>query len=104
MYGISVDSPWCHDAWHRQLDLPEDIVLLSDFNRQFGQAYGLLHTSASGWKDILRRCVLIVDPSGRITYRWDAPDPPRLPTAQETLDALRGGGGTDIPSSATTPG
>jgi peroxiredoxin len=65
------------------------VVLLSDFNRDFGTAYGLLTTSASGMKDILRRSVLVIYPDGKIVYRWDVPDPPRLPTVDEVLDALR---------------
>ena len=89
MYGISVDSTWAHDAWRHQLGLPDDLVLLSDFNRAFGTAYGLLNTSAAGMKDILRRAVLVIAPDAKIVYRWDVPDPPRLPTADEVLDALR---------------
>lgn len=65
------------------------MVLLSDFNREFGSAYGLLTTSASGMKNILRRSVLVINPDGRIVYRWDVPDPPRLPTVDEVLAALR---------------
>jgi peroxiredoxin len=68
--------------------LPEDLVLLSDFNRDFGNAYGLAYTSASGLKDVLRRSVVVVNGEGTIVYRWDVPDPPRLPTANEVLDAL----------------
>ena len=40
-------------------------------------------------KDILRRSVLVIYPDGKIVYRWDVPDPPRLPTVDEVLDALR---------------
>ncbi len=90
MYGVSIDSTWSHEAWRRQLGLPDDLVLLSDFNRDFGRAYDLLTTSATGMKDIIRRAVLVISPEGKITYRWDVPDPPRLPTADEVLDALRG--------------
>ena len=89
MYGISVDSTWAHDAWRSQLGLPDDLVLLSDFNRGFGTGHGLLNTSAAGLKDILRRVVFVIAPDGKIVYRWDVPDPPRLPTADEVLDALR---------------
>ena len=90
MYGISVDSTWSHDAWRDKLGLPSDLVLLSDFNRDFGGAYELLTTSASGMKDILRRSVLVINPDGKVIYRWDVPDPPRLPNADEVLTALRG--------------
>jgi peroxiredoxin len=100
VYGISVDSTWAHAAWHKQLALPADVVLLSDFNREFGAAYGLLHTSASGLKDVLRRAVLVTDAEGTLIYRWDVPDPPRLPTAEEVLTVLRNP--PALPSSPTT--
>ena len=89
MYGISVDSTWAHDAWRKQLGLPDDVVLLSDFNRDFGRAFELLTTTAAGMKDVLRRSVLVINSNGTIAYRWDVPDPPRLPTADEVLSALR---------------
>jgi peroxiredoxin len=79
--------------------LPDELVLLSDFNRDFGTAYDLLYTSAAGLKNVLRRCVLVINADGQIIYRWDQPDPPRLPTAAEVLDALRNP--TALPSSAT---
>ena len=88
MYGISIDSPFSHNAYRAQLGLPDELVLLSDFNRDFGQAYGILNTTASGLKDVLRRTVFIVNPSGEITYRWDNTDPPSLPKADEVLTAL----------------
>jgi peroxiredoxin len=89
VFGISVDSTWAHEAWRSQLGLPAELVLLSDFNRDFGNAYGLLYINAAGMKDVLRRSVLVIDSTARIVYRWDVPDPPRLPTADEVLRALR---------------
>jgi thioredoxin-dependent peroxiredoxin len=64
-------------------------VLLSDFNREFGELYGLTFTSPTGMKGVLRRAVLVIAPDGKIIYRWDVPDPPRLPTPDEVLDPLR---------------
>ncbi len=64
-------------------------MLLSDFNRDFGNAYGLTYTNAAGLKGVLRRSVLVINPDGKIVYRWDVPDPPRLPTTDEVLTALR---------------
>ncbi|MBV9895574.1 MAG: hypothetical protein JO020_15535, partial [Chloroflexi bacterium] len=55
-----------------------------------GSAYDLLTTSAAGLKDVLRRAVLVINPDGKLVYRWDVPDPPRLPTVDEVLDAMRG--------------
>jgi peroxiredoxin len=65
-------------------------VLLSDFNRDFGRSYDLLTTTVTGMKDVVRRAVLVINPEGKITYRWDVPDPPRLPNADEVLEAMRG--------------
>jgi peroxiredoxin len=64
-------------------------VLLSDFNRAFGNTYGLLNTNAAGMKDVLRRSVLVINPERKLIYRWDVPDPPRLPTVDEVLLALK---------------
>jgi peroxiredoxin len=89
---VSVDSTWAHAAWRKSLNLPDDLVLLSDFNREFGASYELL-TTAFGLNDIIRRAVLVIAPDRKIVYRWDVPDPPRLPTATEVLDALRGSAG-----------
>jgi peroxiredoxin len=72
------------------LNLPDDLVLLSDFNRDFGRAYDLLTTTATGMKDVVRRAVLVISSEGKVTYRWDVPDPPRLPSADEVLSGMRG--------------
>lgn len=96
VYGISIDSTWAHDAWREKLGLPDDLVLLSDFNRDFGRAYDLLTTTATGMKDVTRRAVLVISPEGKITYRWDVPDPPRLPNADEVLTAMRGTAGAGV--------
>ena len=96
MYGVSIDSTWAHDAWREKLGLPDDLVLLSDFNRDFGRAYDLLTTTATGMKDVTRRAVLVISPEGKITYRWDVPDPPRLPNADEVLTAMRGTAGAGV--------
>jgi peroxiredoxin len=65
------------------------VVLLSDFNREFGRSYDLLTTTATGMKDVVRRAVLVISPERKVTYRWDVPDPPRLPNADEVLEAMR---------------
>ncbi len=89
MYGISVDSTWCHAAYHEHLKLPEALVLLSDFNREFGQAYGLLQDTSAGLKGVLRRTVFVIDRDSTITYRWDPTEPPTLPRVDDVLAAVR---------------
>jgi peroxiredoxin len=72
-----------------QLGLPSELVRLSDFNRDFGRSYDLLYTTSAGLRDVLRRSVLTIDTQGRLVYRWDVPDPPRIPSVEEILDAIR---------------
>src|SRR5215211_2974916 len=93
VYGISVDSSWAHEAWRKELRLPDDLVLLSDFNRDFGRQYGLVITSPSGMKDVLKRAVFVIDRDRTIRYRWDVPEPPALPKADEVLGEVRKLGG-----------
>jgi peroxiredoxin len=50
----------------------------------------LLNTNPSGMKDVLRRAVLVIGSDGKLAYRWDVPDPPRIPTADEILQGMRG--------------
>jgi len=33
--------------------------------------------------------VLLIDRDGKLVYRWDQPDPPRLPSADEVIAAAR---------------
>jgi glutaredoxin-dependent peroxiredoxin len=87
--GISVDSTWCHDAWKAFLGLPDELLLLSDFNRDFGRAYDLLTTNAAGFRDLLKRTVFVLDRDGTIAHRWDNPDPPTIPRADDVLAEIR---------------
>lgn len=64
-------------------------MLLSDFNREFGDRYGLTWTTPNGLKGVLRRTVFVIAPDGTITYRWDVPDPPQLPQPDDVLAALQ---------------
>jgi peroxiredoxin len=89
VFGISVDSTWAHEAWRKQLNLPDDLVLLSDFNRDFGELYELTFDSPSGYKRVLKRTVFVIDRDGTIAYRWDVSDPPTLPKADEILAEVR---------------
>jgi peroxiredoxin len=89
VFGISVDTPYCHDQWRDALDLPESLILLSDFNREFGTAYDLLFTTAAGFHGALRRTVFVIDRDGTITYRWDTPQGGGLPDPEVVLAEVR---------------
>ncbi|PSQ41851.1 peroxiredoxin [Halobacteriales archaeon SW_7_68_16] len=69
LYGISTDSPFALREFREQNDLP--FGLLSDHDRELVTAYDLRADMESvGIHDVADRAVVIVDPNGRVTYRW----------------------------------
>jgi glutaredoxin-dependent peroxiredoxin len=63
--------------------------MLSDFNKEFGQAYDLATTNPAGLRGMLRRSVFVIQPDGIIAFRWDNTDPPSLPRADDILAEVR---------------
>jgi peroxiredoxin len=63
--------------------------LLSDFNKEFGEAYDLATTNPAGLRGMLKRSVFVIRPDGVISYRWDNTDPPSLPRVDEILGEVR---------------
>ena len=63
--------------------------MLSDFNKEFGQAYDLATINPAGLRGMLRRSVFVIKPDGVIAYRWDNTDPPSLPRADDILAEVR---------------
>ena len=83
LLGISVDSPWCHQAYaqHRKLRFP----LLADFEPkgEVARRYGVYDASAG----TSERAVFVIDKSGVI--RWSYLSPPDInPGADGILAAL----------------
>ncbi len=65
---ISTNDAFVLNAWRQQRSIPEDIVLLSDGNREFSEATGLvLDISAFGMGKRSARYAAIVD-DGKVTY------------------------------------
>ena len=89
VFGISVDSWYAHGAYHKQIHLPEELLLLSDFNRDAAGLYAGYYDSPSGFKQVARRAVFVIDRDGRVRYRWDNTDPPSIPAVEPVLEAVR---------------
>ncbi|MFQ5762521.1 MAG: peroxiredoxin [Candidatus Bathyarchaeia archaeon] len=85
--GISVDSPFSHKEWTRQLNLT--YPLLSDFNKDASKAYDVLYDELLGLKGISKRSVFIVDKQGIIRYKWVSEDPKVAPDTQRILEELK---------------
>ena len=69
VFGVSTDSPFCHDAFKKQYSIPYD--LLADVNRTVSKAYDLFW--ADGPFNCSKRGTVIVDKEGKISYWHEQP-------------------------------
>jgi peroxiredoxin len=85
-YGISRDSAWSHVAWAQVLDLG-DVPLLSDWNGEAVDAYGIAH-EYRGMQGVAERSAFLVGRDGIIrgAWRYDAGE---LPDFDELVSAAR---------------
>ena len=88
VFGISVDSIYCHAAFARQREIP--FPLLSDFNKEVSRDYGVL-IDYGQWKDVSARAVFVVGRDGTIRYAWHA-EPGDLPDLEQVLTVAREAG------------
>ncbi len=86
--GISVDSVFCHEAWAQHLNLP--FPLLSDFNKEVAQQYGVLLPEVLGLKGVANRSAFVIDKQGVIRYAWVAGSPAEQPDFGKIKEALKG--------------
>jgi peroxiredoxin len=87
---VSVESDRAHTAFAQMLELP--FPLLSDFNRQVVQQFGIAYTPDepySGFWGMSRRSVFVVDREGTVRYAWVTDDPLVAPDAEEVLRAVQ---------------
>jgi peroxiredoxin len=86
--GISVDPPASQKAWSDQNNLR--FPLLSDFNRQVVNQYGVAFQNLGGVEGYLaaNRAVLVLDKGGVVRYKWVAPNPGTEPDYNEVREAV----------------
>lgn len=87
VFGISVDSPFSHKAFAEKYNIK--FPLLSDFNREVIQKYGIVHEEMFGFKNIGKRAVFIIDKNGIIRYKWVAEDPRNQPNYEEIKKKIK---------------
>ena len=85
VYGISRDSPWTHIAWSQVLDL--NFALLSDWNGEATEGFGLAHTYR-GLEGVSRRSAFLVGRDGTVRAAW-AYGTGEVPDVDELLAAAR---------------
>ncbi len=84
LYGISVDSPFCHKAFRRQLGI--DIPLLADFEPkgEVARRYGV-YIDGRGHSE---RALVMIGPDGVVRWAYKSPRPLEIPGANVIFDAL----------------
>ncbi|HEX6510483.1 MAG TPA: redoxin domain-containing protein [Chloroflexota bacterium] len=86
--AISVDSPYSHRAWSKELGgIP--YPLLSDFAREFLEQYGVPENTAGLLPRTARRSAFVIDSEGIVRYVWYPPEGRGLPPIDEILEAVR---------------
>lgn len=87
--GISCDSVPVHQAWLKQTQCAK-LPLLSDFNREFIRAYGVVIEELGAMKAVPKRSVFVVDRRGRIAYAWVGKHPGDIPEVEPVVKAVEG--------------
>ena len=86
MLGISVDSFFALKAFHDQQRL--EFPLLSDFNKEVIQTYGVFNEDMIGLKGIAKRAVFVLDKHGIVRYREVLEDARNEPDYQKVFETL----------------
>ncbi len=86
VFGISTDTFFTLKAWgdQQQLGFP----LLSDYNKEAIQAYGVVNPDMIGLKNIAKRSIFVIDKGGVIRYREILEDARNEPDYQKLREAL----------------
>jgi glutaredoxin-dependent peroxiredoxin len=67
--GISVDLPWALREYQKANGF--DFPLLSDYDRQAIEAYGIVDRDFLGFTSgVAQRSVFVIDPAGTIVWEW----------------------------------
>ncbi|MBI4538012.1 MAG: redoxin domain-containing protein [Gemmatimonadetes bacterium] len=85
--GISVDSPYVNQRFAQ--DCGVRFPILSDFNREVVQLYGVARAELHGLKLVANRAAFVIDRGGRIAYTWVTHNPGELPPFDEIREAVR---------------
>lgn len=72
VFGISTDSPWTLQAFHRAHGFR--FPLISDWNREAIDGYGLFYEEFRGLKRPAKRATVVIDRQGRIAWIWSTED------------------------------
>jgi glutaredoxin-dependent peroxiredoxin len=84
--AVAVTATFAQQAFAESLDI--DFPLLSDWDREVCQRYGVRYSSWRGHAGLAKRSVFVIDSGGVIRYRWVTEDALRLPDLDEVVSAV----------------
>jgi peroxiredoxin len=84
--GVSTDTFFTLKAWddHERLGFP----LLSDYNKEVINKYGVVNPDMIGLKNIAKRAIFVIDKSGVVRYREVLDDARNEPDYKKLNEAL----------------
>ena len=86
VYGISVDTSFSLAEFKKQQNL--NFPLLSDFNKEVIQAYGVFNPDMIGLKGIAKRSTFVIDKDGIIRHAEVLEDARNEPNYDKVFEAL----------------
>ncbi|HEY0863186.1 MAG TPA: redoxin domain-containing protein [Lacunisphaera sp.] len=86
VYGISVDSPFTHEAWAKANKIT--ITLLSDLNKTVTKAYDVVFPNLAGVGDTSARAAFVIGTDGTVKYAEQTATPKDLPDFNKVKAAL----------------
>ena len=87
VFGVSVDSPFVTAKFRESEKLP--FPILSDFNKDMSDTYGVLHEELAGLKGVSKRSAFVVGTDGKVAYAWVSDDPKVQPSYAEVEAAVK---------------
>ena len=85
--GISVDSPFVTDRFRTAEKIP--FPILSDFNKEVVQRYGVFHEDLKGLKGVAKRSAFVIGRDGKVVYAWSTEDPKVQVPFEEVRKAVK---------------
>ena len=87
VYGISVDTSFSLAEFKKQQNL--NFPLLSDFNKEVIQSYGVFNPDMIGLKGIAKRSTFVIDKDGVVRYAEILEDARNEPNYDKVFEALK---------------
>jgi len=85
--AVAVTATFSQMAFAKHLGI--DFPLLSDWEGEVAEAYGVRYTSWRGHRGVAKRSLFVIEPTGRIAYRWVTDDALVLPDVDDLVAAVR---------------